>query len=76
MTGSEVKQLQKSNIDSLIHRVGDPDAWKTVEDIYNGREVVLDNRTIEKVKKIVSNQSSSDLLTKSSVIKSYLCFFF
>ena len=66
--GKKIDQVEKSKIDGLIDRVGNPDAWRTVEDIYNGREIVIDDEIISKVKMMMKNQSAGTGLNQMSVI--------
>ncbi|MEN2500003.1 MAG: Ribosome biogenesis protein 1, partial [Marteilia pararefringens] len=63
-SGAKVKQLHKSNIDELVDRVGNPNAWRTVKDIYNGREIEIDLDTIIAAKRMVANHLGSDELMK------------
>ena len=58
MAGEKVlKTLSTSEIDQLLNAADNPDAWRTIRDIKNDREIVLSRTDLELIRRIRNRQT-------------------
>lgn len=64
-----LKTLKSSEIDNLLKNADDPNAWRTIKDVRNQREVVLTDTDLEVIRRIRSRMFPSANFDSESMVE-------